>query len=183
MAHLPKLPAVMATLALCVSLGQGAAHAAEGGLYDWQPCPDSLGVEGGTEPPKKWDLTLSPYTKHWSHNPEHKQVVLVALDSHVKGGRFCGLALFSNSFGQESAYVYVGQQWDGLFGNPKLFTKVSAGFLYGYRGQYKEKIPLNHLGIAPAIIPSLGYAITPKDSAQVYLLGTAGLLFAYSRSF
>lgn len=178
-----KLRAFTATLALTGALGLNAAYAADGGLYDWQPCPDSLGVEGGAEPAKKWDLTLSPYTKHWSHNPEHKQVVLVALDSHVKGGRFCGLALFTNSFGQESAYVYVGQQWDGLFGNPKVFTKVSAGLLYGYRGQYKDKIPLNNLGIAPAIIPSLGYAITPKDSAQVYLLGTAGLLFAYSRSF
>ena len=183
MAHLPKLPAVMATLALCVSLGQGAAHAAEGGLYDWQPCPDSLAVDGGAEPTKKWDLTISPYTHHWTNNPEHKQVILVALDSHVRGGRFCGLALFTNSFGQGSAYAYVGQQWDGLFGNPKLFTKLSAGFLYGYRGEYKEKIPFNNYGIAPAIIPSLGYAFTPKDSAQVFVLGNAGLLFAYGRSF
>jgi len=183
MAHLRKLTALIATLAMTSTLGLGAAHAAEGGLYDWQPCPNSLGVEGGAEPSKKWDLTLSPYTKHWSHNPEHKTVVLVAMDSHLKGGRFCGLALFTNSFGQESAYAYVGQQWDGLFGNPKLFTKVSAGLLYGYRGQYKNKIPLNNLGIAPAIIPSLGYAITPKDSAQVFMLGTAGLTFTYTRSF
>ena len=117
MAQLPKFRALMATLALGCSLGLSAAHAADGGLYDWQPCPDSLGVEGGAEPAKKWDLTLSPYTKHWSHNPEHKQVVLVALDSHVKGGRFCGLALFTNSFGQESAYVYVCYFFFFVFGN------------------------------------------------------------------
>ena len=183
MAHLPTLRTVMATLTLASSLGVSTAYAADGGLYDWQPCPKSLAVEGGAEPAKKWDLTISPYTHHWSHNPEHKPVVLVAIDSHLKGGRFCGLALFTNSFGQESAYVYVGQQWDGLFGNPKIFTKVSAGLLYGYRGQYKDKIPLNNLGIAPAIIPSLGYAITPQDSAQVFMLGTAGLTFTYTRSF
>jgi hypothetical protein len=183
MAYLRKLSTLMATLAMTSTLGLGVAHATEGGLYDWQPCPNSLGVAGGAEPTKKWDLTLSPYTLHWNHNPEHKNVLLVAMDSHVKGGRFCGLALFTNSFGQESAYVYVGQQWDGLFGNPKLFTKVSAGLLYGYRGQYKDKIALNNLGIAPAIIPSLGYAITPKDSAQVFMLGTAGLTFTYTRSF
>jgi hypothetical protein len=173
----------MATLALVSSLGTSTADATEGGLYDLQPCPNSLAVEGGARPDKAWDLTISPYTKHWSNNPEHRPVVLVAMDSHLQGGRFCGLALFSNSFGQESAYVYVGQQWNGLLGNPKFFTKVSAGLLYGYRGQYKDKIPLNNLGIGPAIIPSLGYNITPTDAAQVYLLGTAGLLFAYSRSF
>ena len=79
--------------------------------------------------------------------------------------------------------MYVGQQWDGLLDNPKIFSKVSAGFLYGYRGRYKHKVPLNDWGIAPAIIPSLGYAITPQDAAQVYILGTSGVLFAYSHSF
>ncbi len=160
-----------------------AADAADNDFHDWQPCPSSLAVPGGETPSKKWDLTLSPYTHHWSQNPEHKQVLLGALDSHVAGGRFCGLALFTNSFGQGSSYVYVGQQWDGIWGNPKLFSKVSAGLLYGYRGQYKDKIPFNSLGIAPAIIPSLGYNVTPTDSAQVFLLGNAGLLFAYARSF
>jgi hypothetical protein len=183
MAFRPSIRALIAALALNSSLGLASAHASEGGLNDWQPCPDSLAEESGEEPNKKWDLTISPYTHHWSHNPDHKPVALVALDRHLKGGRFCGLALFSNSFGQESAYIYVGQQWNELFGNPKLFTKLSAGFLYGYRDQYKDKIPYNKYGLAPVIIPSLGYAITPQDSAQVYLLGTAGLLFAYSRSF
>ncbi len=174
---------ILAILALSGMLGMRAAHAGDGSLYDWQPCSDSLAIEDGAAPSKKWDLTLSPYTHHWSHNPEHRPVALVGIDNHVKGGRFCGMALFSNSFGQESAYVYVGQQWDGLLGNPKLFTKVSAGFLYGYRGQYKDKIPFNNLGIAPAIIPSIGYTFTPQDSGQIYVLGTAGLLFAYTRSF
>ncbi len=183
MAFRPSIRALIAALALNSSLGLASGHASEAGLNDWQPCPDSLAKESSAEPNKKWDLTISPYTHHWSHNPDHKPVALVALDRHLKGGRFCGLALFSNSFGQESAYIYVGQQWNELFGNPKLFTKLSAGFLYGYRDQYKDKIPYNKYGLAPVIIPSLGYAITAQDSAQVYLLGTAGLLFAYSRSF
>ncbi|BDU54938.1 hypothetical protein [Limnohabitans sp. TEGF004] len=183
MAFPSSFRATMAALALACTTGVGNAHATDNGLYDWQPCPNSLAVEGGAQPAKKWDLTLSPYTHHWNYNPEHRPVKLVAMDSHVSGGRFCGLALFTNSFGQESAYLYVGQQWDGIFGNPKLFTKLSAGLLWGYRGEYRDKIPFNHLGIAPAVIPSLGYYITPKDSAQVYVLGNAGLLFAYTRSF
>jgi hypothetical protein len=183
MAFPHSLRTPLAALVIACSVTPGVTHAGDSGLYDWQPCPNSLAIEGGEPPTKKWDLTLSPYTFHWSQNPEHRPVKLVAMDSHLTGGRFCGLALFTNSFGQESAYLYVGQQWDGIWGNPKLFTKVSAGLLYGYRDQYKNKIPLNQMGIAPAIIPSIGYTFTPKDSAQVFVLGNAGLLFAYSRSF
>ena len=183
MAFPSSFRATMAALALACTTGVGNAHATDNGLYDWQPCPNSLAVEGETRTTKKWEVMLSPYTHHWNDNPEHRPVKLISLDSHVSGGRFCGLALFTNSFGQASTYVYVGKQWDGILGNPKLFTKVSAGLLWGYRDEYKEKIPFNHLGIAPAVIPSLGYYVTPKDSAQVHLLGTAGLLFAYTRSF
>lgn len=178
-----KLKAVVAYLGLSAMLGSLSAHAADADLYDWQPCPEGLAIDEQPQPNHPWDLTLSPFTHHWSHNPEHKPVGLIALDKRLKGNRFCGMALFSNSFGQESAYVYVGQQWDGLLDNPKIFSKVSAGFLYGYRGRYKHKVPLNDWGIAPAIIPSLGYAITPQDAAQVYILGTSGVLFAYSHSF
>jgi hypothetical protein len=159
------------------------AYAADNGLYNWQPCPDSLAQEGGAQPAHTWNLTLSPYTYHWRYSAEHHPVKLVAMDRHVAGGRFCGMAVFSNSFGQASTYLYVGKQWDGILGNPKLFSKVSAGLIWGYRGAYKDKIPFNQLGIAPAIIPSLGYAFTPKDSAEVFLLGTAGLTFSYTRRF
>ena len=97
--------------------------------------------------------------------------------------RFCGVALFRNSFGQPSAYVYVGKQWTGVLDTPKMFTKVSAGLIYGYKGKYQHKIPFNDYGIAPAVIPSLGWQFNKQESAQVMVLGTAGLLFAYGRSF
>jgi hypothetical protein len=178
-----KLPATLAALAI-VGFGTGAADAADSSLYDLQPCPDSLAVNGGAEPSKKWDLSLSPYTFHWSApGPDRKEVRLVSLDRQLQGGRFCGLALFSNSFGQPSAYGYVGQQWNNIFGNPKLFTKVSAGLIYGYKGKHKDAIAFNASGVAPAIIPSLGYSFSPQESAQVFMLGTAGLTFAYVRSF
>jgi hypothetical protein len=179
-----KLRATLATLAIVGTLGSGAAAAADSSLYDLQPCPDSLAVQGGAEPSRKWDLSLSPYTFHWSgSSPEHKPVKLMSLDRQLQGGRFCGLALFTNSFGQPSAYGYVGQQWNNILGNPKLFSKVSAGLIYGYKGKHKDAIAFNSAGIAPAIIPSLGYAFSPQDSAQVFVLGTAGLTFAYVRSF
>ncbi len=105
------------------------------------------------------------------------------MNRYINGDRFCGLALFRNSFGQPSAYIYVGQQWNNLMGNPQLFAKVSAGLIYGYKGKYQHKIPFNDYGIAPAIIPSVGYSFTRDDSLQVMVLGTAGLLFSYGHSF
>jgi phage major head subunit gpT-like protein len=77
----------------------------------------------------------------------------------------------------------AGQQFNNMLGNPKLFVKVTAGILYGYVGQYKDKVPLNHGGFSPAIIPSIGYRLTERDSVQVKVLGTAGLMFSYGRSF
>lgn len=175
---------LLKNLCLVVTLGMSlVCHAADSDLYNTQPCPDSLASQESSSTPQKWDLTLSPYTYHWHYSAEHKNVFLGAMDRYVGGNRFCGLALFSNSFGQPSAYAYVGQRWDNLGGNPKLFAKVSAGLIWGYRGEYKDKIPFNNLGIAPAIIPSLGYAFNRQDSAQVVVLGNAGLLFAYGHSF
>lgn len=146
-------------------------------------CPDFLAKDGAPEPDHRGEFTLSPYAYHWSQNPEHRHVYLVALDELLPGGRLCGLSLFSNSFGQPSAYVYAGQQFDHLFDNPKLFLKITGGILYGYVGKYQNKVPLNQHGFSPALIPSLGYNFTKHDSAQVMVLGTAGVMFSYGRKF
>lgn len=155
---------------------------------DWQdsqPCPSWIAKEGGEAPSddKRWDLTLSPYTLHWIESSEHKPVVLSSLDRAVQGNRFCGMSLFSNSFGQPTVYVYGGQRWEPLMDNSKWFLKVTAGIFYGYVGKYKNKVPFNYNGFSPGIIPSLGYAFSPTDSAQVLVLGNAGLMFAYGHRF
>lgn len=149
----------------------------------WQPCPHTLAAQDAPSPEKNWAVTLAPYAHHWRFNPEHRPVFLGALERQVPGNRFCGLALFRNSFGQPAAYAYVGQQWNHLMGHPELFVKLSAGFIYGYKGKYQNKIPFNEYGIAPVVIPSVGYALSKDDSLQVMVLGTAGLLFSYGRAF
>ena len=146
-------------------------------------CPDFLVKKGAPEPAHRGEFTFSPYTLHWSNSPEHKHVVLVALDEQLPGGRLCGVSLFSNSFGQPSTYVYAGQQFNQLFGQPQLFLKVTAGIMYGYVGEYQNKVPLNYRGFSPALIPSVGYKLSEHDSVQVKLLGTAGLMFSYGRQF
>lgn len=146
-------------------------------------CPDILAVPGAPEPTHRGEFLFSPYTHHFSYSDEHKPVVLVALDEQLPGGRFCGVSFFSNSFGQPSTYVYVGQQFNGLFDNPKLFVKVSGGIIYGYVGKYQHKVPLNTHGFSPGVIPSIGYNLTEHDSLQMQVLGTAGLMFSYGRKF
>jgi hypothetical protein len=173
-------------LAVCLLIS-GPLHSqtTESSTDNWQPCPDVLADNDAPAPAKdkQWNLTLAPYAYHWSYSPEHRPVLLGAVNRYVNGNRFCGLALFRNSFGQPAAYMYAGKQWNHLLGQPQLFAKVTAGLIYGYKGKYQDKIPFNDYGIAPAIIPSLGYAFTPDDNVQVMLLGTAGLLFAYGRNF
>lgn len=146
-------------------------------------CPSFLGMQGAQAPLHRGEITLSPYTHHWSHSPEHKPVVLLALDETLPGNRFCGVSFFSNSFGQPSVYVYAGQQFNGLLGSPKMFVKVTAGILYGYVAPYENKVPLNHNGFSPALIPSLGYKINTQDSVQMKILGNAGLMFSWGRLF
>jgi hypothetical protein len=134
--------------------------------------------------PKTWELVLSPYTYHWSEDPAHKHIGLVGLELHNPADHsLWGLALFPNSFGQNSAYAYYGHEFNEIFGQPRLFLKVSAGLIYGYKGEYKNKVPLNIGGFSPVIIPALGYRITPRDSVQAAVLGTAGVMFMYTRGF
>ncbi len=146
-------------------------------------CPSFLSVQGAPEPVHRAEITFSPYTHHWSRNPEHRHVVLLALDEQLPGERLCGLSVFSNSFGQPAVYVYAGQQFKGLLGVPQLFAKVTAGILYGYVAPYDNKVPLNYNGFSPAIIPAIGYQLNTHDSVQLQILGNAGIMFSYGRRF
>lgn len=146
-------------------------------------CPSFLAVKDAPEPTHRGEFTFSPYTHHWKHSTEHKQVVLVAIDEQLPGDRLCGVSFFSNSFGQPSVYAYAGFQYNNLMGLPELFAKITGGLMYGYVAPYEGKVPLNYKGFNPAIIPVLGYKLTHQDSVQVKFLGSAGLMFSYGRQF
>lgn len=70
-----------------------------------------------------------------------------------------------------------------MLGHPQWFAKVSGGLIYGYKGAYKDKIPFNNYGLAPAIIPAMGYQINARDSVQIMLLGDAGFVLAWGLTF
>ena len=109
----------------------------------------------------------------------------INFEAWLKNDWHVGLALFDNSFGQSSQYLYVGKSWD--FGESgHWYGRVTAGLLHGYEDEYEDKIPLNGLGVAPGIVPALGYQYK-RVFAEVQLLGlaatmvTAGFTFGHGR--
>lgn len=133
--------------------------------------------------PTPLTLTIAPVVYHWRDDPAHKYAFVISVEQHLDRQRLVGLALFRNSFGQPSAYAYAGYHWHNFLGEPNLSLKVSAGIIYGYTGEYADKVPLNWEGFSPGIIPSLGYKIGANGSVNLMLLGTAGVVIGYSHSF
>jgi hypothetical protein len=146
-------------------------------------------VSYGTTAKAEDDVTrdsifISPYTKHYSYNPEHRHVWVVGYQQQFSNNALRGVAVFSNSFGQESFYIFPwGGRYDDVLGVNGLFAKWTAGLLYGYKAPFENKVPLNYKGFSPAIIPSLGYQITKQWSVEVMVLGTAGVTLGGSYHF
>jgi len=127
-----------------------------------------------------WRVIFSPYTWHYRFSAEHRDVYAVGLERQRVDQWLGGFSLFRNSFGQPSAFAYIGRRFPDLLGQPQLYAQVAGGVLYGYTGKYKSKVPLNVAGFAPGAVVSLGWQFTPRWSAAVHALGDAGLMFQAS---
>ena len=67
----------------------------------------------------------------------------------------------------------MGKRYD--FDGTPFYGKLTAGLIYGYKGEYRDKIPFNRFEIAPAIVPSLGVKYR-HVAAEVVLLGGAATM-------
>jgi hypothetical protein len=104
-----------------------------------------------------WSLRFSLYTKHFDPDPDHvNRQKLIAPELVFENGYLAGVAVFDNSFGQNSQFVYMGKAWP-IFKSKHWYVKLMGGLLHGYKEPYEDKIPLNGLGVAPAILPALGF--------------------------
>lgn len=131
---------------------------------------------GSNQPEDRWYFQTSLYTKHFSVNPQHDNSQrLLNLEFWRSDNYLAGLALFDNSFGQRSQYAYVGRVWRPFEQTPKVYLKLTGGFLHGYKGEFKNKIPFNSAGVAPAFVPSIGYTWGRLNS-ELVLFGTAGMM-------
>lgn len=145
---LRRLAALIPALAILGALparaeGPNAAEA-------WLSPPEDWSV-------RQWTIHRSLYTKHWDPVPEHNNNQnLIGLELGFDRNWVAGAALMDNSFDQPSQLLFVGKTWP-LFGSENFYGKVMAGLLHGYKEPYEDKIPLNQLGVAPVVIPSLGF--------------------------
>lgn len=94
-----------------------------------------------------------------------------------------GLAHFKNSFHQSTLYAYAGYRYNFYqYQQFQLFSKITFGFIHGYRGEYQHKIPFNRFGTAPAAIPSVGFQYK-RGQGELVFFGASGLMLNIGVSF
>jgi hypothetical protein len=128
-------------------------------------------------------LQAGPYVYHRNYDINHNDVPLMVGVEWESASRWeFGASYFKNSFYQPSMYIYAGKRW--FLGSEAngFYFKLTGGPLYGYKGPYEDKVPLNHGGLAPAVIPGIGYQYQ-RASAQLVFLGTAGLMLTFGYDF
>ncbi len=140
-------------------------------------------VSRAAEVDDEWRFAVSPFTHHWRYSEEHKPVWAIGIERQRADDSLIGAAFFSNSFGQDSSYWYYGERYTGFWGRPEIFAQWSVGLLYGYRGKYEDKVPLNHKGFAPGALIGMGWNFNRDSSAQMHLLGDAGVMFQFNYAF
>lgn len=121
-----------------------------------------------------WYVQTSVYTNHWSNDPDHNNHQdLIGLEHNYADGQLWGVSTFRNSFSQRSYYAYVGKAWEHA--DWPVYAKLSGGLIQGYKGDYKDKIPLNHFGVAPVLIPAVGVHYGPVGT-ELVVLGAAAVM-------
>ena len=151
-----------------------------------EPTPAMTEAKSIWDAPEPWRtdrfyFQTSVYTVHFSSDPAHDNTQrLLNLEWRLnqrwlEGQWLVGAAVFDNSFGQNSEYIYGGLLWRPIESSQPFYLKLTAGVIHGYKGDYQNKIPYNSSGYAPGILPSMGYCYN-RFCSELVLFGTAGLM-------
>ena len=169
------------TLASAAEPANPATTAAGQGLIarSWASVTDGEAWQGDGH----WRLALAPYAPHFRYSAEHRSVWALGVERQRPDNWLAGVSYFRNSFGQPSAYAYIGHRSSGIFGHDPLYFQWSAGVLYGYKGAYKNKVALNINGFAPGALVGLGWQFNKKLAVTLHLLGDAGVMLQLSHDF
>jgi hypothetical protein len=130
-----------------------------------------------------WRVMASPYTYHYSRDPNHRPVWMLGVERQRSDDLLWGLCYFSNSFGQPSGFLYGGQRLYDFSAYPQLYAQWSAGLMYGYKGEYQDKVPFNHRGFSPGLVLAVGWQFSPRYAAQVNVLGNSAAMLQFSIDF
>jgi hypothetical protein len=120
-------------------------------------------------------VQASPDAIHFDSDPEHADWSwMLGVEWQRPSNWLLGFSYFNNSYNQKSQYYYAGYVWNASDRYSNWYLKLTGGLLYGYKEPYEDKVPLNHNGYSPAIVPALGYK-WDRWNTQMILLGSAGL--------
>lgn len=138
---------------------------------------DILDAEPSPANDKPLMVQVGPYVIHRDYSPEHNAwPLLVGAEWGDPNRVALGGAAFRNSFYQPCLYLYAAKRWFLPAISDNVYFKLSGGPLYGYRGKYEDKVPLNHNGFGLAVLPAIGYQ-SGRANVQAVLLGTAAVIF------
>lgn len=159
--------------------GAGMATAQATGAEPARPEPSDAAPMAAPAEPWRTDrfyFQTSLYNLHFHYDPGHvKYPKLLYGEYHFTDQWLAGAAVFDNSFGQSTQAVFGGWRVRPFADLQPLYFKVLGGVIHGYHGQYRDKIPFNHSGVAPVIIPSVGYCYS-RVCSEVVIVGGAGLM-------
>lgn len=155
----------------------GEASAIRPGAWPSRFVPDDFARAAGLRESSVWSLQFSPGTWHANPSPDHAHSAAIGLRRALGPTTFLVGSLFSNSFGQPSAYAGYGQRlYGGVPGQPKFYVEWTAGLIYGYVRDRADEVPLNVKGLSPAFTLSPGWQFTPQLSAQLNVIGTVAVM-------
>lgn len=180
----PRLLAVAAWVLLGLAAAPAAASAQASTSATAPEAATPASAASAWDAPEPWRtdrfyLETSVHTWHFNEDPDHvnRQKLLLG-EWNVTERWLIGAALFDNSFGQPSQYVYGGYRFRPFEELQPLYFKLTAGLVHGYKGEFQDKIPFNSSGVAPVIIPSIGYCIN-RYCSELVIFGTAGVLVTF----
>jgi hypothetical protein len=132
---------------------------------------------------ERYYFQTSLLTRHFEPKPEHNnQQNLLNLERYWNGDWLAGGAYFRNSFDQPTQYYYVGKRYTLPYTREKMYAKLTAGVLYGYKDEYQDQIPFNGYGVAPAVLPALGLR-GKTMGGELVVFGTAGAMLTFGFGF
>jgi len=122
-------------------------------------------------------VQFAPTAIHYGTSSDYKGHSWLVGAEYLWPNRWlAGFSYFNNSFDQKCQYIYGGYSWV-LHGDESRYwyLKLTGGAVIGYREPFENKIPFNNNGVAPGIIPGLGYQYD-RFNVQLNVLGNAGLM-------
>jgi hypothetical protein len=138
--------------------------------------------------PYKLYFQTSVATRHFHPDPAHNNhQKLLNLEWNYKDDYLVGAALFQNSFYQPCQLIYWGAKFHPVESAPGMYFKLIGGLLHGYKDGHLDSIPLDHMtykgvGIAPAILPSVGYC-RGQFCSELVVFGVAGAMLTAGVKF